>query len=57
MSKLREQVREINGEIESPPEDDLKPYVIFTQLAPNGPHPYRARHEPARMFGKRRNEP
>ncbi len=40
MSKLREQVREINGDIDSPPEGDLKPYVIFTQLAPKTPHIY-----------------
>ncbi|MHC4446723.1 MAG: hypothetical protein ACYSXF_02810 [Planctomycetota bacterium] len=40
MSKLREQVDPINGDIQSPPEGDLKPYVIFTQLAPNGPHIY-----------------
>ncbi len=38
MSKLREEHHEFTGELGSPSEGDLKPYVIFTQLARNGPH-------------------
>lgn len=40
MSKLRDNVDLTDGELESPLEGDLKPYVIFTQLKPQGPHIY-----------------
>ena len=40
MSKLRENVVFVEGDLESPAEGDLAPYVIFTQLAETGPHIY-----------------
>ena len=30
----------IEGDLESPAEGDLRPYVVFTQLKPRGPHIY-----------------
>ena len=40
MSKLRQDVELVEGEIESPAEGDFAPYVIFTRLTDNGPHIY-----------------
>ena len=40
MSKLREEVAIVEGEIEAPARGDLEPYVIFTQLNDRGPHLY-----------------
>ena len=40
MSKLRQDVALVEGELETPVEGDLASYVIFTQLTDNGPHIY-----------------
>lgn len=40
MSKVREDVKIIEGELESPAEGDLRAYVIFTQLKKGGPYIY-----------------
>ena len=40
MSKLRDEVAIVEGEIEAPARGDLEPYVIFTQLKDRGPHLY-----------------
>ncbi len=40
MSKLRQDVEFVDGDIESPAESDVAPYVIFTRLTENGPHIY-----------------
>jgi 1,2-phenylacetyl-CoA epoxidase PaaB subunit len=40
MSKLREHVEIKEGELESPAEGDLSPYVVFTQLTDGGPFIY-----------------
>jgi phenylacetate-CoA oxygenase PaaH subunit len=40
MSKVRENIDITEGELESPPEGDFAPYVIFTQLSADGPHVY-----------------
>ncbi len=40
MSKLRENVAITEGELSAPPEGDLAPYVVFTQLTANGPYIY-----------------
>lgn len=40
MSKLRENVELITGDLETPPERDLAGYVVFTQLKPGQPHLY-----------------
>ncbi|MHC4414121.1 MAG: hypothetical protein ACYS0G_02425 [Planctomycetota bacterium] len=40
MSKLRDNVTIVEGELQTPAEGDLKPYVIFTQLTDGGPHVY-----------------
>ncbi|MCC6909499.1 MAG: hypothetical protein IT430_16285 [Phycisphaerales bacterium] len=40
MSKLRDEVELISGELTTPPEEDLRGYVIFTQLKPGQPHLY-----------------
>ena len=40
MSKLREQVELATGELETPPEEDLKGYVVFPQLKAGQPHLY-----------------
>lgn len=40
MSKLRQDVELVEGEIESPAEGDFAPYVIFTRLTENRPHIY-----------------
>lgn len=40
MSKLREQVELVTGDLETPPEEDLKGYVVFTQLKAGQPHVY-----------------
>ena len=38
MSKLRQEVTEVDGDLATPPEGDLKAYVIFTQLKQDAPH-------------------
>ncbi len=40
MSKLREQVEIIEGDLQTPAEGDLAPYVVFTQLTRGGPYVY-----------------
>jgi ring-1,2-phenylacetyl-CoA epoxidase subunit PaaB len=40
MSRLRENVTVVEGELASPAEGDLAPYVIFTQLLREGPYVY-----------------
>ncbi len=40
MSKLRQNVQIGNGDIQSPAEGDLKPFVVFTQLVKGGPFIY-----------------
>ena len=40
MSKLREQVEIIEGDLQTPAEGDLAPYVVFTQLTGTGPYMY-----------------
>ncbi|MHC4428312.1 MAG: hypothetical protein ACYS0D_06880 [Planctomycetota bacterium] len=40
MSRIRDQVDIIEGELESPAEGDLSAYVVFTQLADGGPFIY-----------------
>lgn len=40
MSKLREKVELVSGELTTPPEEDLRGYVIFTQLKAGQPHLY-----------------
>jgi 1,2-phenylacetyl-CoA epoxidase PaaB subunit len=38
MSKLRQNIPTAEGDLEFPPEGDLQPYVIFTQLKTGQPH-------------------
>ncbi len=40
MSKLRQNVTFVDGDIETPAEGDLASYVVFTQLTKGGPHIY-----------------
>ncbi len=40
MSKLRQDVNFVDGDLETPAEGDLASYVIFTQLTDDGPHIY-----------------
>jgi len=40
MSKIRQDVELVEGDIESPAEGDFAPYVIFTRLTEKGPHIY-----------------
>ncbi len=40
MSKLRENVSQVEGELESSAEGDLRPWVVFTQLRKGGPFVY-----------------
>ena len=40
MSKLREEVPIVTGDLETPEEGDLRPYVVFTQLTSGGPYDY-----------------
>lgn len=40
MSKLRDNIEFIEGDLTDPPESDLTPYVVFTQLKPGKPHVY-----------------
>lgn len=40
MSNIREQSHPSNGDLTSPAEGDLKPYVVFTQLNRGDPHMY-----------------
>ncbi len=40
MSKLRQQLHEFPGDLETPPEGDLRPFVIFTQLNRKASHVY-----------------
>jgi 1,2-phenylacetyl-CoA epoxidase PaaB subunit len=40
MSRLRDNVDTTGGDLETPAENDLAPYVIFTQLTEGGPHVY-----------------
>lgn len=40
MSKLRQNVTSVEGDIATPAEGDLAAYVIFTQLKPDGPYIY-----------------
>lgn len=40
MSKRRQHVPEVDGDLSVPPEADLTPYVIFTQLKEGGPFIY-----------------
>ena len=40
MSKLREELDIIEGDLSTPPEGDLAPYVVFTQLTRGGPYIY-----------------
>ena len=40
MSKIREQITLVEGDLDTPIEGDLEPYVIFTQLATGRPYIY-----------------
>ncbi len=40
MSKIRQDVQIVEGDIESPAEGDFASFVIFTRLTDNGPHIY-----------------
>ena len=40
MSKIREQITLVEGDLDTPIEGDLAPYVIFTQLATGRPYIY-----------------
>ncbi len=40
MSKLRDKVSIVEGELETPAEGDLRPWVVFTQLRAGGPYLY-----------------
>ncbi len=40
MSKIRQDIELVEGDIESPAEGDFAPYVIFTRLTEKGPHIY-----------------
>ncbi|MHC4989603.1 MAG: hypothetical protein ACYTGC_01365 [Planctomycetota bacterium] len=40
MSKVREHVPLFSGDLEAPPEGDLRAYVVFTRLKPDGPYFY-----------------
>ena len=40
MSKLRQDVALVEGDLETPAEGDLAPYVVFTQLTSSGPYIY-----------------